>query len=203
MGPTPPIPKNTFLMTQTDLETWLAAAGIDTTNWGRDNAKTVADLAREIASGESTLQNDPPRRVVQVVQVIIPRGDNVLIETAQEFADGRVRRRDHVPSEKMLPNEEPIVAARRCLKEELGLNTDQLLGPPTYTNFSKKVIDSPSYPGLTTEFTMHQVRVETDALPTESFSTQNLAHADGDPVKSMRWAWLPFEQNDVEQNDEN
>jgi len=91
----------------------------------------------------------------------------------------------------------------RCLKEELGLNTDQLLGPPTYTNFSKKVIDSPSYPGLTTEFTMHQVRVETDALPTESFSTQNLAHADGDPVKSMRWAWLPFEQNDVEQNDEN
>lgn len=178
-----------------DLRAWLSNAHVDTSNWGHDNAKSVADLAREVANGESVLRNDPPRRVVQVVQVQIPRvcGDSacVLVETAQEFADGRVRRRNNMPSEKMLPREDPVAAAMRCLKEELGVDAVQLLGPPTHTNFSQKVIESPSYPGLTTEFTMHVVRVETDALPAESFSTPNLAHVDGDPVVASQWAWVP------------
>lgn len=185
-------------MEQIELETCLAAAGIDTTRWGQDNAKTVDDLAREVANGESILQNDPLRRIVHVTQVLIARDKSVLVETAQEFADGRVRRRNNMPSEKMLPHEDPIAASIRCLEEELGLDAEQLLGPPTHTNSSQKIIESPSYPGLTTEFTMHQVRVETDALPADSFSTPNLAHADGDPVVASHWAWVAIEQNDEE-----
>lgn len=180
-----------------ELKAWLAEAGIDISAWGRNDAKSVVDLAREIANGESILQSEPPRRIVQVVQVRIPlvRGDSecVLVESAQEFADGRVRRRNNMPSEKMLPNEDPVAAAMRCLEEELGLDADQLLGPPTYTNSSQKIMESPSYPGLTTEFTMHQVLVETDALPAESFSTPNLAHADGDPVVASHWAWVSID----------
>ena len=176
-------------MKQTDLEAWLADAKIDTSAWGHDNAKTVADLAREVANGESTLKLDPPRRVVHVVQVAIWRGERVLIEAAQEFGDGRMRRRNHMPSEKMLPNEDPVGAALRCLKEELGLDADELIGSPRYTNSSEKMIDSPSYPGLTSQFTMHQVLVETAALPDENFSTKNEAHAQGDPIAVSHWAW--------------
>jgi len=176
-------------MNQSELETWLVAARIDTSNWGHNNAKTVADLAREVANGESTLHVDPPRRVVQVVQVSLWRDERVLIEVEQEFGDGRKRERGHVPSEKMLPNEDPIGAALRCLKEELGLDTDQLLGSPRYINSSKKMRDSPSYPGLLSQFTMHQVLVETMALPDENFSTKNEAHAEGDPIAVSHWAW--------------
>lgn len=182
-------------MNRSELEAWLAAAGIDTRPWGSNNAKTIADLAREIANGESTLQDDPPRRVVHVVQVVIPRGECVLVEVAQEFADGRVRRRDHLPSEKMLPDEDPVGAAQRCLKEELGLDADQLLGAPTHTNSLEKMMDSPSYPGLISKFTMHKVVVKTLHLPNEDFSTNNEAHAHGDPIAVSHWAWRPHSQD--------
>ena len=169
-----------------DLSTWLEAAGINTSIWGQGNAKTVADLWVEYASGESVFDDDPPARLVEVAQVIIRRGDAVLLEIAQEFADGRRRERLRPPSEKLKRGEEPLAAALRCLSEELGLSPGDVVienaRPPTGQN-----IDSPSYPGLPTRYRMYMFDVAAGSLPDGDFYRDNAAP--GDPIRRHHWGW--------------
>jgi hypothetical protein len=90
-----------------DLTLWLAARGISTQGWGAGLAKSAADLWQEIEAGESRLEDDPPRRVVEVVQVWVrDTAGRVLIEREQELADGRLRARNRPPSEKLKPGED-------------------------------------------------------------------------------------------------
>lgn len=172
------------------LARWLYAQGVDTTGWGRNNAKTIEDLWQELQHGECTLQADPPLRVVHVVEVRIEQNDQYLIETEQHFADGRVRIRRRPPSEKMQATEEPHAAARRCLREELAV-------PPAAIHFSPQQIhthkvrdESESYPNLTSEYTFYRVHAQVTGLPTTPFLTPNVAHVDGDPIVAHRWEWV-------------
>ena len=59
------------------LAAWLTAGGVPLADWGRGEAKTVGDLWAEVACGETTLGDNPPRRTVSVVQVLIRRGERV------------------------------------------------------------------------------------------------------------------------------
>lgn len=169
-----------------DLTAWLKAAGIDTSIWGQGNAKAVADLWLEYASGESVFDDDPPARVVDVAQVIIRRGDAVLLEIAQEFADGRRRERMRPPSEKLKHGEEPLAAAMRCLKEELGLSAREVVIEKAHPR-TEQVIDSPSYPGLPTHYRMYKFVVAAPGLPDEDFYRDN--DAPGDPIRRHHWGW--------------
>jgi hypothetical protein len=83
------------------LAAWLTAGGVPLADWGRGEAKTVGDLWAEVACGETTLGDNPPRRTVSVVQVLIRRGERALTEIEQEMADGRRRARGWPPSEKL------------------------------------------------------------------------------------------------------
>ena len=104
------------------LESWLMAHSVSTDSWGRTGAKTVANLWHEYEQGEILFEEDPPTRMVRVVQIILRREDYVLHELAQEFTDGRLRRREQPPSEKIYVGESQFAAAARCLREELGLD---------------------------------------------------------------------------------
>jgi hypothetical protein len=147
-----------------DLSAWLAAAGIDTHTWGQGEAKRPADLWTEYQSGETSFQDDPPARVLAVAQIVIRRDGRILIEVEQEFEDGRRRARGLPPSEKLKRGEEPRAAARRCLREELGLEASAVaLGD------SSRVVEetalSPSYPGLPTRYRFHVLRPRPTACP--------------------------------------
>jgi len=176
---------------ETALVEWLQAAGIALDTWGRGGAKTAADLWREVVAGETTLLDGPPRREVRVAQVFIRRGARVLMEIEQELADGRRRERDWPPSEKFKRGEDARVAAQRCLAEELGVDvmpsTLYEEGEP-YT----RETDSPSYPGLPTEYRVHTIALDAadlpaPGLPDDDFWRDNTAAAD--PIRRHLWGW--------------
>lgn len=168
------------------LEAWLRAHGLPLDAWGRGRAKRVADLWAECAAGETTLHDDPLQRRVGVVQVFIRRGGRLLIEVEQEMTDGRRRARLLPPSEKLKGEESPLAAAARCLTEELGL-----AGPDVKLRESgqpaRRVVDSPSYPGLPTCYLIYTVEATGDALPEADFWREN--NAAGDVIRRHLWGW--------------
>ncbi len=172
-----------------DLKRWLTAKGIDLSQWGQGPSKSVENLWDELVNGEMYLQDEPALRVVPVVQIIIRRGDYILIETIQEFADKRQRFRDHPPSEKMQPGESYLEAAKRCLREELGV-TDQDIEILANTHQTKtQQRESPSYPGLRTQYLIHIVEANVAGLPETNFWTHEAEHNRTDVVKRHYWAW--------------
>jgi hypothetical protein len=168
---------------------WLDQHDIDTSMWGEGNAKSVIHLWDEVSSGEVTLLDDPPRRIVHVVQVVIRRGRQVLLEAEQIMENGSRRFRNQPPSEKIKSGETYVEAAYRCLQEELGVSLESIqLLPENYTSRTE-LLDSFSYPGLLTEYTFHMVEAIVPDLPDEPFWRGNEAVLAGDPVKRHRWEW--------------
>ncbi|MBK9049576.1 MAG: hypothetical protein IPL78_01270 [Chloroflexi bacterium] len=84
-----------------ELHKWLTAKGIDTTIWGQlEGTKAVLHLWDEIVAGETVLQDEPPLRIVDAVEIIIRQGELILVEVAQEMVGGWTRPRHFPPSEK-------------------------------------------------------------------------------------------------------
>lgn len=177
-----------------ELRSWLTEKGINTNAWGGDQAKRVVDLWQEIAKGEAGIQDNPPLRTLEVVRVIIRREKSVLVEAEQELGSGQQRWRNQFPSEKMKRGESYREAALRCLREELGVDDEQVtLLPSTYQRV-EKTAESISYPGLTTHYTFHIVEARVAGLPQTDFWRNNVAFDHGDPVKRHRWSWRPLSQ---------
>jgi hypothetical protein len=174
---------------ENQLEDWLHQANIDTSLWGEGNAKTVNHLWIELLEGEAHLQDNPLLRLVDVVQIIIRRGKQILLEMEQELENGQVRFRNQPPSEKIKAAESYKDAALRCLWEELGVvATAVTFHPNTYTQVESET-DSLSYPGLKTRYTFHMIESEVNGLPDEDFWRNNAAFGTGDPVKRHHWTW--------------
>ncbi len=171
---------------ESELGGWLAAVGIDTIAWGQGKAKQPGDLWAEYRNGETRFADDPPARLIDVAQIVLGRGDAVLLELAQEFADGRRRVRLRPPSEKMKPGESPRAAAWRCLAEELGLTEAEVALDEDYHVIEEEE-DSPSYPGLMTRYRFHVFAATADALPDADFARDN--HAADDPIRRHYWGW--------------
>ncbi len=175
--------------TRQDLVTWLDANGVDMSQWGSPGTQTVTELWHEICAGETRLRGKPPRRFVNVVEVIIRKGSCILIETRQVSKDGRVRCRYIPPSEKMWPDEEPFNAALRCLREELDLLPEDVeIVTSSYTK-RLEVNDSPSYPGLETCWTFHSVEARIRELPEHAFSTDESSSDGKETILHHDWEW--------------
>ncbi|HEX6383033.1 MAG TPA: NUDIX domain-containing protein [Anaerolineae bacterium] len=173
------------------LEKWLAQRGIDTSGWGTGGTKSVINLWNELQEGDVALQDTPPLRVVHVVQVIIRRQNSILIEAMQEFGDGSRRYRNQPPSEKVKTGEDYLDAALRCLREELGVDErDVVFNLSSYKQVQVQA-DSPSYPGLPTQYTFHLIEAAVKGLPEANFWHDNATYGEGDPVKRHYWVWQP------------
>lgn len=177
------------------LAAWLDTQGIDTDGWGQGKAKTVADLWLEMVQGESVLETDPVRRRVEVVRVLIWQNGRLLLEIEQLLDNGRSRHRYRPPSEKLKPGENPLMAARRCLREELGLADSQFTIHAGSHRRHETAEFSPSYPGLLTSYLFHDIEAVSDTLPNHAFWRDNAAHAQGDPVQRHLWDWRPVPQS--------
>lgn len=172
------------------LKSWLAAKGIDISHWGAGEAKTVENLWAEIVEGETEIQEDPPLRLVRLVNVMIRQGNRLLVETTQEFGENQQRQRENPPAEKIKPGERPVETALRCLREELQVDSARVEILAVSSEPQLKMSDSPSYPGLRTCYLRYDVEAKVTGLPQESFQTTETAHDDGDPVRSHRWEWI-------------
>ena len=128
---------------------------------------------------------------MQVASIIVRSGDRILVEAAQHFYDGRIRERNHPPSEKMQAGETILVAALRGLQEELNVTeSDITLLPESVTRYTK-TIDSYSFPGLTATYEFYVIEALIPSLPRHAFETVNLAPKELDPVHIHHWAWQP------------
>ncbi len=176
------------------LEEWLKKFEINYEKWGNGNSKSLHNLWQELEAGEVQLKDNPPLRVVDVVQIIIRRDDLVLVEAEQEFFNGQRRFRHQPPSEKIKPGEDIQKAARRCLQEELGVPPENItLYMESYQEHQTSA-NSYSYPGLPSQYNFHLLQAAVSGLPQEDFWRENLAGDDNiDPVKRHRWAWHPID----------
>lgn len=179
-------------MTEDALLHLLEEHGVDSGLFGQGEAKSLSHLMKELREGECSLRSvdGTLQRVVYGATAVVRHSGLVLVEDRQVFKDGRVRRRDIIGSigEKMKPDEDPLLAARRALAEELGI-TDPAI-TLSYEGILEKDIDfSQSYPGLTTLYVMHHFSIE---LPEEHFRPDGYVEHQSD--KSTYWVWQPLAQ---------
>ncbi len=173
---------------QLDLRQLLISKGIDISKWGTGEAKSLDDLWNEIIAGDSSIQDEPLLRIVDVVQIIIRSGDKVLVEVGQKFHDGRIRSRNLVPSEKKHADESYIDAAYRGLREELQIDTQDVEVLRTTYREKREIKDSNSYPGLRSLYRYHIVDAKVKGLPNTEFWTDERKN-EKDPVDKHHWMW--------------
>ena len=171
------------------VDAWLLAHGLDTaaSGWGQAGTKSVDNLFTELELGETELEafgraGEAPgvRRRCTVVKVGVSRPgvpEEVLVEKEQVFADGTRRKRGRPLSEKVLPEEAPLDAARRGVAEELG----PVLGGADGTVSIEveeddlerwvEIQNSRSYPSLPTRYMLYSVTATVDHLPAGPFTT--------------------------------
>lgn len=177
------------MQTISELTDWLERAGIDLALWEKDGAKTAVHLHREVEVGDCELLDNPPRRVVRVVELLIAREGMQLMEVAQEMANGRLRHRHLRPAEKMKMGESVETAATRCAEEELGVGKTAVSIIGDNHRQKETMRTSPSYPGLLSQYTVFSVKTAVDGLPTDDFWIDNGSFTDGDPVRRHQWGW--------------
>ncbi len=130
--------------------------------WGTGKSKTINNLLDELDNDECSLEEKDNKltRYIEFVGIKIYyiKDDErfILKEDRQEFNDGRVRRRDMPSSvsEKMVFGEDPVIAAIRGIREELGVKIEaHQLTKRSNLNYNG---GSLSYPGLDTKYKGHK-----------------------------------------------
>jgi hypothetical protein len=170
----------------------LTAEGIDFSRWGQGKTKTLDNLWQEIVDGETILSENPLRRTISFIQVVINREGHILIETKQELANGSTRSRNRPLSEKMQPGESVETAALRGIEQELSLPPDNVTFLPTRIGPQLVEYPSLSYPGLTTFYNVHTIEAAVTGLPDTPFTSDEQSPTD--PVRKHFWHWLPEDE---------
>ena len=178
-----------------DLRLWLNKNKIDTHMWNKGEAKSVEDLWQEVVNKKCYLGGTSPLRYITAVQLVVVQQDKVLLEEKQSLRDARVRIRNRLPAEKLQPDEDPFAAASRCLAEELPLlDKRNTLIPEQQTRLRLELVDSESYPGLTTLYKLYRVRVHVQRLPNHRFTSLETGHQRSSPVVDHSWCWTSWSQ---------
>jgi len=188
---------NVALQSEKHLTEWLESrAGVDITLWGSGKAKHPGDLLRELHDGESCLSSDGVR-IVKVAKVRIFDGDHELIEVRQHLRNGAVKHRNRLLAEKFKPGENPIAAAVRGIREELG----QVLHPEAAIRIgserdlviTEEIDTSTSYPGLKSVYRLFTIDAQVQGLTRDQtgmlFETSEECQVDGYCDKVHVWEW--------------
>ena len=147
---------------------------------------------------ESTLQllGGQVYRCLAVVKLVVRQPGKMhrhLACYAQMMADGRKRERNVLVSEKMNEGEVPHIAALRGLTEEFSsiVDKEQIDLWPDSLLVWVEIIESPSFPNLTTQYRMHQMTATIAGLPHGSFSTLEEEVGKDGQVKTKEhfWEW--------------
>lgn len=161
-----------------ELERFLQEKWVDTSLYGKWNAKDVSDLFSELESWEVSLsfdeQSERIMRVVRVLNIDVLHGERVLYEAKQVFKDeqgnetNRERVRDHLKvavSEKIWPDEDATEWVVRAIKEELGIIPweEQLWEDIV---IKEEELESPSFPQI---WTVYQILTTSVELYEEQF----------------------------------
>ncbi len=184
------------ILTIEKLEKDLKNAGVDTSSWGKGEAKTLSHLYKELKDGGSQLVTDKDGELLRIVTYVgvdvfykSPEGKSYrLKEDKQVFNDGRVRSRNygHAVSEKIKYDENPELAAVRGIKEELGLEDDIEV---SLVSRNEERLTSSSYPGLLSQYIGYKF---TAYLNQEQFNPNGYQEVQEDKI--TYFVWEEFEE---------
>mmetsp|Transcript_5528 Transcript_5528/g.8996 ORF Transcript_5528/g.8996 Transcript_5528/m.8996 type:complete len:853 (+) Transcript_5528:89-2647(+) len=140
--------------------------GIDTTQFGKGEAKNIEQLSEEVQNGSAVLMLDATEhkklvRVVDVVALRIISGagstQKYLIETQEVYADGRQRNLERLPATKKHPHENTKQTTERIVKDMVDLGACKVHFDFSKREFFESESQSPSYPGVLTVYRMEIV----------------------------------------------
>ena len=154
-----------------ELESALVEHEIDPSAFGKGKAKTLEHLLKELERGECELQShpsaggDPPElvRSLRLVRIQLKYQEHVLVHQSQTLEDGRTRPKNTLVAEKFLENEDRETIVQRALREELGLESGSFQIDTSSWLTVMESNESPSYPGLRSEYHISAVDVALDA----------------------------------------
>ena len=144
-----------------DLARWLGEHGIDVSKFGQGEAKTVRCLFDEVCGGKCTLSlcDGAVVRSVANTQIKLRHGYNIVVEKMQRLEDGRKRNRKDGHRSLLIVAKNHRAeawrdAAHRGLSDELDLRAEQVdLCDEGSIEKKHRVVDSPSFPGVRTNYT--------------------------------------------------
>ncbi len=168
----------------------LSKNGVDHGRFGQGKAKSLNDLLEEVEKGETVLAEENGhllRRIIVLnvdVFVDIEGTRRHLVEDQQIFDDGRVRRRNRSSSiaETLRSDEDALAAVPRAVWEEIQVRKFTLLTPVPATSLEK--VESPSYPGLITEYSLSKVDI---LIPLEEYKVEGYHEREKDLVTYFVW----------------
>ena len=196
----PPLPVTVTSMTA--FANLLQQHGLDLSEWSKGRNKGVVELWLELQRGEMQLRLDANGQLTRCLNVVTVRvsrpgcSNEHLIETLQIWPDGKERKRGRMLSETLLQNESPIDGAWRGITEELGALAPACNVEMDETSLKtwRETLESPSYPTLRSEYTLHNLHACISDLPDTSFETEELLveyEAEGLDAPNIRhvWSW--------------
>lgn len=142
----------------------LTAHKISTTDFGKDQAKTIEEFVKEINRGQARLMLDASKHksLVRVVDVVLFRllyrpksGELCLVIDAEKFPDGRLRQNiNQLPGCKKMPYENSAQAIRRIIRERLNMSSCEVSIECDFLvkECYEEEENSPSYPGVRTVY---------------------------------------------------
>lgn len=165
--------------------------GVPLAQWGKEQFDRIY---QQVEEGDSQLifdeKNREVLRRVRIVAIDIfyhDADDNVLrlVEDRQEFRNGKIVRRHWLMgsvAEKMKEGEDVKIATQRALREELGIDGKDLVVEEVENR--QGISESKSYPGLQTEYVVHQLRI---VLPMHYYQPGGYKEEQPDKTTYFKW----------------
>lgn len=193
------------------LALYLKKAGIDPDAYGRDKAKSLDSLLKEVECGETVLEwnaaTSQIRRIVEPVFVQLRWGYQVLVEQEQVMSDGRTRSRNMLLAEKKKPEDTVVEqTVYRGLAEELLENYQEAIPDVSiHVRFMQEAyccvaenLESSSYPGLPCVYITHYCAVQLLDSGLPSFEEIGMLEPQFDTKeedgKINRWRWVDLDE---------
>ena len=185
--------KITNINNHTELEEILTKYNIDPTEYGKNKAKTLDHLLKEILDFETILY-DLEGKLVRVLTLSTAKvyykqeGSDAVLELREDkqvFKDGRMRVRNLDPSisEKFKMGENEKDCILRALVEELGMHLDSPY-EIEYLRMDKEENLSPSYPGLLSIYHLHRFNI---TIPEIEYNKEGYMEKQKDKTTYFSW----------------
>lgn len=213
------------------LKEWLLKYDLPMEEWGKGTTKTPDKLWKELKGHEAQLElykkadgTVLPVRVTHVLRGKVCSQESrekemFLLNTWQQYGDGRTRYRNGLLSEKLTIDELPLevhlkeVCERAVTEEEMQrvVPSETVISETSpapeynpddtcplkvtdvhFVDHSIEIEESKSFPGLLTMYHLYTVDIVCDNLPIEDFNT--LEYDGGSPVQKLKyihaWVWM-------------
>merc|ERR1712187_420934 len=92
-----------------ELSKFLEDNGVDPSQFGKANMKTLKEFSTELIKGEASLMRQPDGKLVRIVDIVVlwlnkEEVGDILVESEEKFQDGTKNKLDRLPATKRRPD---------------------------------------------------------------------------------------------------